>query len=85
MAGTPVQLQDALKCQHCRKQFKSKAGLNYHTMAEHSAKVRPGPLITGLRVRPSPPPARAPACWLLITTGPQSSVVPVPDRGHRWP
>ncbi|XP_034495928.1 zinc finger protein 512B isoform X2 [Ailuropoda melanoleuca] len=31
-------LQDALKCQHCRKQFKSKAGLNYHTMAEHSAK-----------------------------------------------
>lgn len=33
------QLQDALKCQHCRKQFKSKAGLNYHTMAEHSAKV----------------------------------------------
>ncbi|XP_058535257.1 zinc finger protein 512B isoform X3 [Ochotona princeps] len=32
------QLQDALKCQHCRKQFKSKAGLNYHTMAEHSAK-----------------------------------------------
>ena len=35
-----LQLQDALKCQHCRKQFKSKAGLNYHTMAEHSAKVR---------------------------------------------
>ncbi|KAG8513264.1 LOW QUALITY PROTEIN: Zinc finger protein 512B, partial [Galemys pyrenaicus] len=33
-----VQLQDALKCQHCRKQFKSKAGLNYHSMAEHSAK-----------------------------------------------
>ncbi|KAB0404225.1 hypothetical protein E2I00_016793 [Balaenoptera physalus] len=33
-----LQLQDALKCQHCRKQFKSKAGLNYHTMAEHSAK-----------------------------------------------
>ncbi|XP_054946088.1 zinc finger protein 512B isoform X5 [Physeter macrocephalus] len=32
-------LQDALKCQHCRKQFKSKAGLNYHTMAEHSAKA----------------------------------------------
>nr|XP_038961085.1 zinc finger protein 512B isoform X7 [Rattus norvegicus] len=32
-------LQEALKCQHCRKQFKSKAGLNYHTMAEHSAKV----------------------------------------------
>ncbi|XP_076427545.1 zinc finger protein 512B isoform X4 [Peromyscus maniculatus bairdii] len=31
-------LQEALKCQHCRKQFKSKAGLNYHTMAEHSAK-----------------------------------------------
>lgn len=36
-----LQLQDALKCQHCRKQFKSKAGLNYHTMAEHSAKVHP--------------------------------------------
>lgn len=34
-----LQLQDALKCEHCRKQFKSKAGLNYHTMAEHSAKV----------------------------------------------
>uniref|UniRef100_W5MBW5 Zinc finger protein 512B n=1 Tax=Lepisosteus oculatus TaxID=7918 RepID=W5MBW5_LEPOC len=31
-------LQDALKCQHCQKQFKSKAGLNYHTMAEHSHK-----------------------------------------------
>ncbi|XP_044842637.1 zinc finger protein 512B isoform X3 [Mauremys mutica] len=28
-------LQDALKCQHCKKQFKSKAGLNYHTMAKH--------------------------------------------------
>ncbi|XP_053309535.1 zinc finger protein 512B isoform X2 [Spea bombifrons] len=27
--------QEALRCQHCRKQFKSKAGLNYHTMAEH--------------------------------------------------
>lgn len=39
-AGPCLQLQDALKCQHCRKQFKSKAGLNYHTMAEHSAKVR---------------------------------------------
>lgn len=38
-----LQLQDALKCQHCRKQFKSKAGLNYHTMAEHSAKVPSGP------------------------------------------
>ncbi|XP_032317514.1 zinc finger protein 512B isoform X1 [Camelus ferus] len=36
--GSWLQLQDALKCQHCRKQFKSKAGLNYHTMAEHSAK-----------------------------------------------
>lgn len=36
-----LQLQDALKCQHCRKQFKSKAGLNYHTMAEHSTKVFP--------------------------------------------
>ncbi|KAM7090674.1 zinc finger protein 512B isoform 4-T5 [Ciconia maguari] len=31
-------LQDALKCQHCKKQFKSKAGLNYHTMAEHVSK-----------------------------------------------
>lgn len=38
-----LQLQDALKCRHCRKQFKSKAGLNYHTMAEHSTKVRLGP------------------------------------------
>ncbi|XP_019365622.1 PREDICTED: zinc finger protein 512B isoform X7 [Gavialis gangeticus] len=34
-------LQDALKCQHCKKQFKSKAGLNYHTMAEHSNKPLP--------------------------------------------
>ncbi|OCT60325.1 zinc finger protein 512B [Xenopus laevis] len=32
------QLQEALRCQHCRKQFKSKAGLNYHTMAEHVTK-----------------------------------------------
>lgn len=39
MGGPLLQLQDALKCQHCRKQFKSKACLNYHTMAEHSAKV----------------------------------------------
>ncbi|XP_042265223.1 zinc finger protein 512B isoform X2 [Thunnus thynnus] len=31
-------LQDALKCQQCHKQFRSKAGLNYHTMAEHSTK-----------------------------------------------
>ncbi|XP_050774220.1 zinc finger protein 512B isoform X2 [Gopherus flavomarginatus] len=37
-------LQDALKCQHCTKQFKSKAGLNYHTMAEHVNK--PGPVET---------------------------------------
>ncbi|XP_069607194.1 zinc finger protein 512B isoform X2 [Ranitomeya imitator] len=29
------QLQEALRCRQCRKQFKSKAGLNYHTMAEH--------------------------------------------------
>ncbi|XP_073436949.1 zinc finger protein 512B [Dendrobates tinctorius] len=29
------QLQEALRCRKCRKQFKSKAGLNYHTMAEH--------------------------------------------------
>ncbi|XP_067410174.1 zinc finger protein 512B isoform X3 [Emydura macquarii macquarii] len=34
-------LQDALKCQHCKKQFKSKAGLNYHTMAEHVNKPVP--------------------------------------------
>uniref|UniRef100_A0A3P8R877 C2H2-type domain-containing protein n=1 Tax=Astatotilapia calliptera TaxID=8154 RepID=A0A3P8R877_ASTCA len=32
-------LQDALKCQQCHKQFRSKAGLNYHTMAEHNSKV----------------------------------------------
>uniref|UniRef100_A0A8C8FLC6 C2H2-type domain-containing protein n=1 Tax=Oncorhynchus tshawytscha TaxID=74940 RepID=A0A8C8FLC6_ONCTS len=32
-------LQDALKCQQCQKQFRSKAGLNYHTMAEHSSKM----------------------------------------------
>ncbi|KAM3871880.1 zinc finger protein 512B [Diretmus argenteus] len=31
-------LQDALKCKQCHKQFRSKAGLNYHTMAEHSTK-----------------------------------------------
>uniref|UniRef100_A0A4W5KUV7 Zinc finger protein 512B n=1 Tax=Hucho hucho TaxID=62062 RepID=A0A4W5KUV7_9TELE len=31
--------QDALKCQQCQKQFWSKAGLNYHTMAEHSSKA----------------------------------------------
>ncbi|CAK6957340.1 zinc finger protein 512B isoform X2 [Scomber scombrus] len=31
-------LQDALRCQQCQKQFRSKAGLNYHTMAEHSTK-----------------------------------------------
>ncbi|XP_077369595.1 zinc finger protein 512B isoform X3 [Festucalex cinctus] len=31
-------LQEALKCQQCHKQFKSKAGLNYHTMAEHNSK-----------------------------------------------
>lgn len=31
-------LQDALKCQQCHKQFRSKAGLNYHTMTEHSSK-----------------------------------------------
>lgn len=35
----PLQLQDALKCQQCHKQFRSKAGLNYHTMAEHTTKV----------------------------------------------
>ncbi|XP_048464049.1 zinc finger protein 512B isoform X2 [Rhincodon typus] len=32
------ELQNALKCQHCAKQFKSKAGLKYHTMAEHNNK-----------------------------------------------
>ncbi|KAI1892759.1 hypothetical protein AGOR_G00136840 [Albula goreensis] len=31
-------LQDALKCHQCQKQFRSKAGLNYHTMAEHNNK-----------------------------------------------
>ncbi|KAF7662816.1 hypothetical protein LDENG_00225660 [Lucifuga dentata] len=31
-------LQDALKCKQCHKQFRSKAGLNYHIMAEHSTK-----------------------------------------------
>ncbi|XP_049608934.1 zinc finger protein 512B isoform X1 [Syngnathus scovelli] len=31
-------LQEALRCQQCHKQFKSKAGLNYHTMAEHNSK-----------------------------------------------
>ncbi|XP_061909725.1 zinc finger protein 512B [Entelurus aequoreus] len=31
-------LQEALKCQQCHKQFRSKAGLNYHTMAEHNPK-----------------------------------------------
>ncbi|MBN3289460.1 Z512B protein, partial [Polypterus senegalus] len=36
-------LQDALKCEHCSKQFKSKAGLNYHTMAEHINK----PIVSG--------------------------------------
>ncbi|KAG2461668.1 Z512B protein, partial [Polypterus senegalus] len=36
-------LQDALKCEHCSKQFKSKAGLNYHTMAEHINKKNPQP------------------------------------------
>ncbi|XP_072917896.1 zinc finger protein 512B-like isoform X1 [Hemitrygon akajei] len=32
------ELQDALKCKHCNKQFKSKAGLKYHMMAEHNNK-----------------------------------------------
>uniref|UniRef100_A0AAR2JF97 C2H2-type domain-containing protein n=1 Tax=Pygocentrus nattereri TaxID=42514 RepID=A0AAR2JF97_PYGNA len=31
-------LQDALKCQQCHKQFRSKADLNYHVMAEHTTK-----------------------------------------------
>ncbi|XP_057686164.1 zinc finger protein 512B isoform X1 [Corythoichthys intestinalis] len=31
-------LQEALKCQQCQKQFRSKAGLNYHNMAEHNSK-----------------------------------------------
>ncbi|XP_018612288.1 zinc finger protein 512B isoform X1 [Scleropages formosus] len=35
-------LQDALKCQQCQKQFRSKAGLNYHTMAEHNSKQPSG-------------------------------------------
>ncbi|XP_057218891.1 zinc finger protein 512B isoform X1 [Triplophysa rosa] len=29
-------LRDALKCQKCQKQFRSKAGLNYHSMADHA-------------------------------------------------
>ncbi|XP_051518768.1 zinc finger protein 512B-like isoform X1 [Myxocyprinus asiaticus] len=29
-------LRDALKCQQCQKQFRSKAGLNYHCMADHT-------------------------------------------------
>uniref|UniRef100_A0A3B4CHK0 C2H2-type domain-containing protein n=1 Tax=Pygocentrus nattereri TaxID=42514 RepID=A0A3B4CHK0_PYGNA len=33
-------LQDALKCQQCHKQFRSKADLNYHVMAEHTTKVK---------------------------------------------
>ncbi|XP_073795622.1 zinc finger protein 512B isoform X3 [Danio rerio] len=28
-------LRDALKCQQCQKQFRSKAALNYHNMADH--------------------------------------------------
>ncbi|XP_048839584.1 zinc finger protein 512B isoform X2 [Brienomyrus brachyistius] len=35
-------LQDALRCQQCQKQFRSKAGLNYHTMAEHSSQPSGG-------------------------------------------
>ncbi|XP_066528815.1 zinc finger protein 512B isoform X2 [Hoplias malabaricus] len=35
-------LQDALKCQQCHKQFRSKADLNYHVMAEHSTKQSSG-------------------------------------------
>ncbi|XP_052451224.1 zinc finger protein 512B-like [Carassius gibelio] len=33
-------LRDALKCQQCQKQFRSKAGLNYHSMADH---IKPSP------------------------------------------
>lgn len=29
-------LRDALKCQQCQKQFRSKAGLNYHSMTDHA-------------------------------------------------
>ncbi|XDV45586.1 hypothetical protein PO909_013664 [Leuciscus waleckii] len=29
-------LRDALKCQQCQKQFRSKAGLDYHSMADHT-------------------------------------------------
>ncbi|XP_017537395.1 zinc finger protein 512B isoform X1 [Pygocentrus nattereri] len=36
------QLQDALKCQQCHKQFRSKADLNYHVMAEHTTKQPSG-------------------------------------------
>ncbi|XP_023654671.2 zinc finger protein 512B isoform X2 [Paramormyrops kingsleyae] len=35
-------LQDALRCQQCQKQFRSKAGLNYHTMAEHNSQPSGG-------------------------------------------
>ncbi|XP_043945815.1 zinc finger protein 512B isoform X2 [Protopterus annectens] len=37
-----LKLLEALKCHHCAKQFKSKAGLDYHTLAEHANQ----PLIT---------------------------------------
>uniref|UniRef100_A0A8C2DKP6 Zinc finger protein 512B n=1 Tax=Cyprinus carpio TaxID=7962 RepID=A0A8C2DKP6_CYPCA len=33
-------LRDALKCQQCQKQFRSKAGLNYHSMSDH---IKPSP------------------------------------------
>ncbi|KAI4896509.1 hypothetical protein NFI96_029539 [Prochilodus magdalenae] len=35
-------LQDALKCQQCHKQFRSKADLSYHVMAEHTTKQPSG-------------------------------------------
>lgn len=80
---TCLQLQDALKCQHCRKQFKSKAGLNYHTMAEHSAKVRhraqlPSSLPTDTDHRP--------ALHLTHPASPAHSpfTPTLPAHGHLW-
>lgn len=69
LMGPGLQLQDALKCQHCRKQFKSKAGLNYHTMAEHSAKVCPwARLPAGPDPWPSASHSTHPTCPALTMT-----------------
>lgn len=56
----PFQLQDSLKCQQCHKQFRSKAGLNYHTMAEHTIKVHYSFLFTGSSFQPNLVPTFAP-------------------------